>query len=80
MPKRQTETVPARELQQGDTIKTYGSGGACGFAGEVVVTAEDDPARSQEVIVTTERGLRIRFGSGQTLAVEHAKGETDAQA
>jgi hypothetical protein len=57
-------------LQQGDTILRYGSGGACGFAGEVVVTAEADPARRGEVIVTTESGLRIRFGSGQTFTVE----------
>jgi len=70
MPKRQTTTAPALELQQGDTIKTYGSGGACGFAGEVVVKAEADPARKQEVIVTTETGKRIRFGSGQTFTVE----------
>jgi len=74
MPKRQTTTAPALELQQGDTIKTYGSGGACGFAGEVVVKAEADPARSHEVIVTTETGKRIRFGSGQTFTVERKEG------
>lgn len=74
MPKRQTTTAPALELQQGDTILRYGKGEPCGFAGEVVVKAEADPARRGEVIVTTETGKRIRFGSGQTFAVEREEG------